>query len=156
MYLLVLYLPLLSFILLSLFGRFFGRSGSSVIAFFFNVFYYTNFLIFLFWGWGFEKYNLFNCFYMVKSWYFVNKLRISFWLSDCFNACCCNNRFVFCSYIFNFIYGAWSSFAKIYFLSFTFHFFHAYIGYCGQFFTNVCWLGGGWFGFLFINKFLVH
>jgi NADH:ubiquinone oxidoreductase subunit 5 (subunit L)/multisubunit Na+/H+ antiporter MnhA subunit len=34
MYLLVLYLPLLSFILLSLFGRFFGRSGSSIIAFF--------------------------------------------------------------------------------------------------------------------------
>lgn len=34
MYLLVLYLPLLSFIMLSLFGRFFGRSGSSIIAFF--------------------------------------------------------------------------------------------------------------------------
>ena len=33
MYLLVLYFPLLSFFLLSLFGRFFGRQGSAIIAF---------------------------------------------------------------------------------------------------------------------------
>jgi NADH:ubiquinone oxidoreductase subunit 5 (subunit L)/multisubunit Na+/H+ antiporter MnhA subunit len=33
MYLLVLYFPLLSFLLISFFGRFFGRQGSSVIAF---------------------------------------------------------------------------------------------------------------------------
>lgn len=33
MYLLVLFLPLLSFFVISLFGRYFGREGSSIIAF---------------------------------------------------------------------------------------------------------------------------
>src|ERR1700710_609534 len=34
MYILILYLPFISFLLLSIFGRFFGKNGSSLIAIF--------------------------------------------------------------------------------------------------------------------------